>query len=185
MIYINLLPVKDIKRRNKARKEFFFLASFVAIIFLALAAYSAYLFYEKQTQEKSNSALVAQLNKKQAIVKSVEKINEEIKEQERRIEVIRKLRNSSERTVKVFVELANHIPTNRVWLTKLKQSQKDNTLLIRGIALDNSTVALYLEDLKKIADVTDAVLVQSLSEKYNERSIVNFEIKCKLKDLSI
>lgn len=185
MIYINLLPVKDIKRRNKARKEFFSLVSFVAVIFLVLAAYSAYLFNDKQIQEKNNKTLVAQLDKKQEIVKKVEAIDGEIKEQERRIEVIKSLRNSSVRTVNVFMELANHIPANRVWLTKVKQSQKDNTLLVRGIALDNSTVPLYLEDLNKIADVTDAKLIESSAEKYNERSIVKFEIKCNLKDLSI
>ena len=93
-----------------------------------------------------------------------------------RIEVINKLKESSSLTVRVLDEVARFTPSDRMWLKTLSQSA--NTLSLTGMAMDDQTIARYMEDLEKSPFVNNVVLVSSAMENFAERQLKTFSISC-------
>ena len=65
---------------------------------------------------------------------------------EQKLDSIKKLQAGSQVTVRVLDEVASRTPTSRMWLTSLQQSA--GRLQLQGIALDNETIAQYMQQLE-------------------------------------
>ena len=147
MIRINLLPIRQIKQRNRARQEIMALAS----AFLVLLALIGLVGYRQTTKIAWLQAETARLNQEKAgfqkIVDQIEKIKKEQKVIEDKMAVIKSLKVMSQLPARVFDEIANLTPADRMWLTKLDYS--NNTLTLDGTALDNSTIAEYMNRIGK------------------------------------
>lgn len=112
------------------------------------------------------------------ILNDIKKIEEEKKTLLTRIDVIRTLKRSSSLTVHAMDEIANFIPVGRMWLKNL--SQTENKLTIGGMALDDQTIAKYLEDLESSRYVQNVRLVNSSMEIYAGRSLKAFSISAQV-----
>lgn len=176
MIKINLLPVRDIKRRLKAKKEIFlaltaFLTFIVLLILLALFRISTI-----NDLQEENRKLQREKEQYTHILNQIKKLEADKKIVETRISVIQQLKQSSSLTVQVMDEVATMTPPQRMWLTGL--SQTGSALRITGMALDNQTVAKYMDDLSSSPLIRNVVLANSSLQKFAERDLIQFSISC-------
>jgi len=176
MITINLLPVREIKRRAKARRQI----TIFGIIFLALllALGLACWYYSSKTTRLNNDIAKLKLEKQQyaKILKQIKKIKKDRKVLETQIAVIKRLKKTSSLTVHVLDEIARLTPTDRMWLTSL--TQKGESLQITGIGLDNRTIAGYMEQLETSPYIKSVDLANSSLQEYAGRSLKSFSLTC-------
>ena len=176
MVYINLLPVRQIKRKAAARQQIVttFVSFLVLLAILGVAAFVqisqvnklkdeiARLNLEKQRHAKT-LALIKQLEKDKALV-------------EKRIGIIKQLKKSSSLTVHTLDEVANVTPSDRLWLKTLDQS--GSSLKMSGMALDNRTIAKYMEDLRNSPYIKSVSLATSSLQTYAGRNLKAFSLSC-------
>lgn len=176
MIYINLLPVRDILRRNRAKKQMV-LSIAAWLCFLTLLSFFG--LYQANTiagLEQEYNDLQAEKQRYAKVLSQIKKIEEDQKILQTRIEVIKQLKQSSSLTVHVLDEVANLTPPHRLWLTRLTQTSAD--LKLAGMALDNQTVAKYMDDLENSIYIQNVTLVSASMEKFAERDLKSFSISC-------
>jgi len=135
MIHINLLPVRDIIRRNKAKRQIILSVAAWLCFLIMLSSFGVYQANTIAGLQKTYSDLQAEKQKYTKILNQIKNIEEEKKILLTRIEVIKQLKQSSSLTVHILDEVAILTPPHRMWLTRLNQTGSD--LKISGMALDN------------------------------------------------
>jgi len=95
---------------------------------------------------------------------------------EKRIAIIKQLKKTSSLTVHILDEVANVTPSDRIWLTSLTQS--GSALKLAGMALDNRTIAQYMEDLKTSPYISNVNLASSSLKSYAGRNLKAFSLSC-------
>lgn len=176
MVHINLLPVKEMKQRVQARQQI------IAFIFVFLCVISG-LVVTGLIQAASVSRLENELNTLRAEKKKYEKQIAEIKKieknrklLEKRIDIIKRLERSSALTVHVMDEVAAATPSDRMWL--LSMSQAGGRLSLSGVALDNRTIASYMESLKNKSYIKDVTLSSVSGKSIAGRKLKSFSMTC-------
>jgi len=146
MISINLLPVRQIKQRIRTRNELFALLGALLLIFIimGLTAYSQS--HEITKISRKTAALQVEINKYHAIVSQINHIKKEQKRLNFKLKAIETLDNNARLPVRIMDAVARLTPSNRMWLNSMQLSS--NTLALQGTALDNATIAQYMERLK-------------------------------------
>lgn len=163
MLRINLLPIRQLKKRAKARNQL--LVFFVIfLVVLGLLGGSSYLLSAKITDLNEDIA------KKNEEIKSFDEVVKQIAELEKRrldlnkkIRIINQLKTDSSLTVHVLDELANIIDNKRMWITSFKQS--GGSLSLSGFALDNKTIAEFMENLKNNSEYVNGVNLRNTALK--------------------
>lgn len=174
MIRINLLPVRDIKRRNKAKRELFAAGWAVALVLALLAAAGMWKITTVKNLQSELADLQAKKKQHDARLKEIENLEKEKELLLTRIGVIEQLKQSSTVTVHVLDDVAARTPPDRIWLTDLAQT--GNRVQIGGMSLDNQTVAKYMVDLEGSSFLQNLVLVKSDMKKYADRDLKAFTI---------
>jgi len=176
MIRINLLPVREIKRRVQARQQitFFVLSLIALLVFLGVAGF---LQASKAGRLQQDLTKIKQEKQRYAkVLKQINKLKKDKKLLEKQIAIIHKLKAESSLTVHILDEVANRTPTKRMWLTSL--SQKGNTLKLKGMALDNRTIAGYMENLKQSPYIKTVNLANSSLKTFAGRNLKSFSLSC-------
>lgn len=154
MIRINLLPFRAARKKENIRRQ-------ISIFFLSLVLVLIVAFYFSWMLSGKVEKLDKQVKDTKAQVEKYNKINKEIAEIKKKLDILNKkikVIQSLELTRKAPVELLDDmsrlIVDKQMWLTEL--SEKDNNVRVLGIALDNPTIAEYMtriESSKKYVDV--------------------------------
>ncbi len=178
MLRINLLPIRQLKKRAKARNQLIgVLAGFVAL--LLLLAFVGYL----QSQKISNlQSSITQLNNEKSsystTLAQIRKMEQTKKELERKTDVINNLKAKSSITVRVLDAVANIIDNDRMWLLTLSQSGA--SLQLKGMALDNQTIAEFMDNLKASPIFQDVDLTNSSLQNYAGQDLKSFSLHCSI-----
>lgn len=174
MIQINLLPVSDIKRRAKAKKEIFD-AGYIWLLFLfVLFCVAGYLSYQLDLQKTTLEEKKAEKKEYDVRLAEIDKLEKEKELLVARIGVINKLKQTSYVTVHVMDEVANLTPPDRMWLTDV--SQNNSQVQISGMSLDNQTVAKYMVDLEGSNYLNNLVLIKSNLKQYADHDLKEFTV---------
>jgi type IV pilus assembly protein PilN len=137
----------------------------------------AYLQVEKASSLKSAIADIDRETKTyNPILAKMKEIESSKKELERKSAVIDKLKADSSLTVRVLDEVANIIDNERMWLLDL--NQQGGALQLNGVALDNQTVAEFMDNLKLSSFVTSVDLTDSSLKKIAGRDLKSFSLAC-------
>jgi type IV pilus assembly protein PilN len=176
MIYINLLPVRKIKARIAAKRQVLTscCAFVVFLVFLVMyALYQSGIISELQEKERK-----IQEEKKHyvKILNQIKSIDEKKKILETRISVIKSLKQESSLTVRVLDEIATLTPPNRMWLKSL--NQESSNLTLSGMALDDQTIAKYMDDLDRSSYIKSVSLANTTMDKYADRDLKSFSVSC-------
>lgn len=176
MVYINLLPIREIKRRTQAMQQ-------IALYCVCLAAVLALLgmigFYQASVASQLQTditSLTAEKKRYTDILAQIQKLEEDKKLIESKISVINELKKSSALTVRILDEVANLTPSKRLWLTSLNQS--GTSLQLSGMALDNQTLAGYMEQLKTSKYIDEVNLVSSSQQSVAGSNLKSFSLSC-------
>ncbi len=176
MIRINLLPVREIKRRAHAKQQitFFVLGLIALLVFLGVAGF---LQANKAGRLQQNLTKIRQEKQRYAkVLRQIQQLEKDKNLLEKQIAIIHRLKSESSLTVHILDEVANRTPTKRMWLTSL--SQKGNTLKLKGIALDNRTIAGYMENLKQSPYIKTVNLANSSLKIFAGKNLKSFSLTC-------
>ncbi|MDR2549666.1 MAG: PilN domain-containing protein [Desulfobulbus sp.] len=174
MIRINLLPVRDIVRRQKFLKQIIATLIGVGCIVGLLVVIELFQLASIGKVKEELADIETEKAKYTKILAEIKKIEEEKKVLTTKIEVINQLKQSSSLTVHALDEIANLTPANRMWLKSLTQNGAQ--LELKGMALDDQTIARYMDDLEASAYIQNVRLAGSSLETYAERSLKAFSI---------
>ena len=176
MLKINLLPVRQLKKRVQATQQ---LVGMVLLLLLVLAFLAAIGIFQTQKINRLQ-ADIAQLNKeKDSYAPTLKKIADLKKDREeltRKTDIINTLKTDSSLTVRVLDEVASKVDNQRMWLESLQQDR--GTLKLTGIALDDQTVAQFMDNLKESPFVQDVALSGSSQKAVSGRNLKSFELNC-------
>lgn len=182
MIKINLLPVRQIIRRRQTKKQVF-------IFLVSIGVLIAGLIIVTLSIGKKISGLKAEVNKLQQKKASYQPMLNEIAKLkndklivERKLAVIEGLKGGRLTMVMVLDDLAERTPSSRLWLKSLTINRE--RLQLTGVALDNATVAQYMEELGKSELFSGAELSSSSQITMADKKLTNFGLTLSLADSS-
>ena len=176
MLKINLLPVRQLKKRAKAKKQF---VGMVILFVIVLASLAATAVLQSQKIDSLETNISALNKKKESYTPTLNKISQLKKDREelsRKTEIIHKLKADSSLTVRVLDEVATKVDKQRMWLEALQQ--QNASLSLSGVALDNQTVAQFMDNLKESPFVKDVTLTSSSLKVVSGRNLKSFELTC-------
>ena len=165
MIRINLLPIRQMKKRARLKTELLgFSAALALVLFVLVVGW--FVLGGKIANLKEE--IVALEQKKQ----SYQPILKQIVEQ--KLDSIKKLQAGAQVTVRVLDEVASRTPTNRMWLNSLQQST--GRLQLQGIALDNETIAQYMQQLEASEYFEKTELTSSAQTDVAKQKLKSFSL---------
>ena len=176
MIRINLLPVRAFRRKENVRRQVS--VYFLSILFLA--GVLAFVFFHFQSVlgelEDEKTALAAEEKELQAKVREVQQLQQEEDDLKAKLEIIAKLEKRRRGPVRILDEISKRIPPQKAYL--LDMAQNKNTLTLKGVAMDNETIALFMSNLEASEYFKDVELVRSAQEIRNEIRLKSFSVNC-------
>ena len=176
MLKINLLPVRQLKRRAKARKQLTTIFLFFLLLLAMLAAVGFIQAQKISSLQTEISQLTQEKNSYSKTLADIDKLKKDTEELERKTAIIDKLKTDSSLTVRVVDEVANRIDNQRMWLTSLHQ--QESSLRLSGVALDNQTVAQFMDNLKDSPYVNNVILTDSSLKIVSGKNLKSFELTC-------
>jgi len=144
MLHINLLPVREARRREDSRQ----LAMQAALVLLLVGGGIGFAHSIVSENIENSKARIAQkqrdIDQYKPQLEQVAAFRKKKKQLETKIGVIDELDHARSGPVRVLSELASRTP-DRLWLTSLAAEGK--TIVMMGQSLDNDLVALFLRSL--------------------------------------
>lgn len=179
MIRINLLPVREWRKKERARQE-------ISLFFLSLALLGTILFgvgitiqgrLMVQRQEVKN--LEGKKAKLAHVNREIAEAEQKRKEIEDKFTAIECLQGERMKTVMALDEMAKAIPADRLWITEI--SLKQQGFKLSGIAMDNHTVALFMNRLGTSPLIGAVNLAGVKQQNIEGQNLMGFEITGALK----
>jgi type IV pilus assembly protein PilN len=166
MIRINLLPVREARKKADLQQQLLLIAASAGLsVLIAFGAHQVVRAQASSAQERI-VALNQQLAQFKPQQEQVDAFKAKKADIQQKLSVIERLERSRSGPVHILDELASRTP-DRVWLTLL--TANNGQVELKGMSLDNELVALFLtslNDSKYFANVelkeTELKLVDSL-----------------------
>jgi type IV pilus assembly protein PilN len=176
MLQINLLPIRQFKKRAKAGRQLLFIL-FLFLLALALLAGVGVLQAQKiKGLEEDIASLGKEKESYTPTLTKIERLKKDKEELARKTDIINTLKANSSLTVRILDEVANRVDNQRMWLESLQQ--QDSSMRLSGVALDNQTVAQFMDSLKDSPFVQDVTLTRSSQKVVSGRNLRSFELTC-------
>ncbi len=176
MIRINLLPYRAAKKKENIRRQ-------VSIFLLSIVGVALLVYLYNSSLNKKIDRLTATIASTRAQVEKYQKINKEIAEIKkklevlnRKIDVIEQLERDRKVPVQTLDDLYQLLVQKRMWYTRIEDL---GDIKVNGIALDNQTVADYMTRVEKSEKYTNVRLaaIKQQQIKGQEMSLKQFEVQ--------
>ena len=194
MIRINLLPYRAARKKENIRRQ-------ISLFLLSCILVFAALFFYNMSLQKSIDALDTKIKNSKTILAKFEKqareadrIKKKLNKLEKKIDVIKSLETGRKAAVLMLDNMTKMVaqktsisesdlssnkdgkPVKRLWFTSF-QAKGDN-IDIKGIALDNKTVADFMTRLEVSKLYKNVNLKTIKQKKINKLNLKSFEITC-------
>jgi type IV pilus assembly protein PilN len=173
VIRVNLLPVRETRKKRAVRHQ---LAALALLVVVALAGNSLW----SQQRRRALDARQAKLQATRAEIAQLERIIGEVKvlkEQQTTIKdklaVLEKLKAGRQGPVRALDELATVIP-NKVWLRRLEE--KGGVATLDGFAASIDDVSMFLTALKRSRFFKDPELKRTTAKSEGQLKLVEFTL---------
>ncbi len=178
MLRINLLPIRQLKKRAKARNQIISFVTLFIFLLLILGAVGFLQTTKINTIESSITKLKKEKQKYAPILAEMKRLEKAKKDLENKISIIKKLKRDSSTTVHILDEVANKVDSKRMWLKSLKQ--EGSNLSLSGVALDNRTVAQFMDALKESPYISVVNLSNASLTQVSGRDLKSFTLACSI-----
>jgi type IV pilus assembly protein PilN len=177
MIRINLLPVREERRKAGARNlAFVLVAALAGSVFLACALHGKVL-HDISSTRRLAAETQKEIQRFEPQLKQVEEFKKTKAEIEQKLNVIQGLNEARSGPVRMLDELATHTP-DRIWLSKIEVH--NGRMLMEGMSLDNELVALFLTALEESPYFKDVELVETQAKEKDGFRLNAFEVSAVL-----
>lgn len=179
MIRINLFPFRAARIKENIRRQV--TVYLLSVIFLI--AVMSYYFLDLNGKVKSLRRDQDAKENELATFKDtnikIAKLKKTIAEVEVKLKTIKGLEKGKTGPVKLLDDIATSVPRDKLWLTTLKE--QGGTLTLVGTAMDNETVADFMNKLDSTESLTSVELVRTRQKKVKELklNLKDFELSCK------
>jgi len=177
MIRINLLPVREARRKADLRQQLLLIAVSAGVSLVV--AFGAHQIVRREIAGAQQRAaqLDAQLKQYKPQQDQVEAYKAKKADIEQKLGVISRLEKSRSGPVHILDELASRTP-ERVWLTHL--GAENGEIHLEGMSLDNELVALFLTSLNDSKYFADVALKGTELKVVDSLKLNTFKIEAKL-----
>ena len=176
MIRINLLPFRtERKKENVRRQVSLFLLSLVLVL-LVLFYYNFSLNSKIGKLDKRIQTTNNELTKYNEINNEIARIKKNLEVLQKKMAVIKQLESDRYAPVILMDTMTQVLVSKRMWFTSLSVS--DKTVSIKGIALDEKTVADFMVRLQKSGLFDNVELKSVKRQKVENSNLKSFEIVC-------
>ena len=185
MIKINLFPFRAARIKENIRRQvtIFSLSVIFLILLLGIFPYNPYSYVSLDKKLKS---LREEKDDKEKKLDSFKDITVKIKklditkaEIELKLKTIEDLEKGKTGPVKLLDDIAMSVPRDKLWLTTFKEDK--GTLILEGTAMDNETVADFMDRLEGTESVKSVELVRTRQKNIKELglNLKDFALNCK------
>ena len=175
MIQINLLPVRQWRKKEAVRQQISVFILFLVLLTVSLLAAGLTIQGKVAAQRQEMASLEEKKAKIAYVNKKIESVNKKRKQVEDKFKAIEKLQEGRTTTVKILDEIVSSIPIDRLWLTKL--SLKGNNVQLGGVALDNHTVALFMRRLETSPMCKSVNLINTKQKSIQGHALMEFGLQ--------
>lgn len=175
MIHINLLPIRQIKQRLQVRNEIAAFFVLIGIVVMLIGSFATGQLLTINGLKNENKTLTAKKASYQGALNEIEELKKAKKEQETKLDVIKKLKTGSQVTVHLMDVIAKIFPANRLWLTSMQQNETN--LDISGVALDNATIAQFMQSINDSKSFSGVQLSQTQQTTISGAKLKSFTLK--------
>ena len=175
MIRINLLPVRAAQKKEKLRTQLSIFFLCVALVCIGCGA----LYFQQMTANNSVKNEITsidqknkELRKKIGQVKDFEKKKADL---EKKLAVLKTLKNGKSGPVHLLDELSTSLPA-KLWLTKF--SEKGGKINLSGVADNENTVAVFMQNLDASPYYKDIELAVTEQTKAGDKKMQKFTLNC-------
>jgi len=176
MIRINLLPFRAARKKENIRRQISIFALMFAFTAVTLFYYNGTLNRKISSLETAVQAKRAELATYQKTIQEIQQIKKRLTDLENKTRIINQFNVNREWPLNFLDSINGLVIEKRMWLTNLRLT--GNNISIKGIALDNKTVADFmtrLEDSKLYKNINLQTVNQKTILKYDLKS---FDISC-------
>jgi type IV pilus assembly protein PilN len=176
MIRINLLPFRAARKKENIRRQ---VSVFLLSLILVLLAFFYFNFSLASKIDKLHSEIntaTTELKKYNEINAEIEKIKKTLENLNQKMVVIETLEHNRFAAVRLLDEMTQVVVPQRMWFTHL--DDKDKTVKIDGIALDNKTVADFMVRLQGCGLFSSVNLKTLKQKEVLNNNLKSFQITC-------
>lgn len=177
MITINLLPVREERRKASARQFLLVVGAAVAATVALSAAHHWWYRSEVAVAKTAAARIQKDIDGYAPQLAQVEKFRAAKADIEKKLKVIDELSLARSGPVHLFDEVATHLP-DRMWLTQMEV--KGQKLTVQGVSLDNELVALFLTAMNASPYFEDVELLQTEAKEVDGYKLNAFEMSATL-----
>ena len=177
MIKINLLPFRAAQRRENVRRQLVIYVASVVLCALVCFLWYQNLSKELEKQKHEETRINNDLLKYKKTLAEIKNLEKRIKEVTQKLDAIKELEKGKTGPVLLLDEIAMAVPVNKLWLTALNESR--GSLSLSGTAMDNETVALFMNNLEAAEHIETVDLIgTTLRNAQNGLKVSDFQLKC-------
>ena len=177
MIRINLLPVREARRKADLHQQFVLIAAAAVGSLVLVTGVHQFVRSSITNANKRVETLKTQLAQFKPQQDQVEAFKAKKADIEQKLDVIDRLERSRSGPVHILDELASRTP-ERVWLTTL--SATGGTIELKGMSIDNELVALFLTALNDSAYFANVELKETELKTVDQLKLNTFRIVAQL-----
>lgn len=192
MIKINLIPFRDIEKKENIRRQVTIAILSVMLVMMAMAYYHMHLkntIVDMTAKIESTKIELASAEKE---AKEVDKIKQELNKLNTKIKVIKTIEANRKASIKMLDHMTKMVgeqtsavesetspdkigkPVKRLWFTSFQANGPN--ININGIALDNKTVADFMTRLETSKTYNNVTLNTLKKESVNNLNLKSFVI---------
>ena len=179
MIRINLLPFRAARKRENVRQQLMVYGLSVAFAVVVMGWLWVDLRGEVSQKEEKQNQLSVELKKYDKVLKQIAELEKQVKAVNEKLAVIKDLEKGKTGPVLLLDEIAMAVPVDKLWLKTLSEGK--GNLTMSGTAMDNETVALFMDNLEASEHISsvDLVNVSTQNVPTFKLTVSNFSLKCK------
>jgi type IV pilus assembly protein PilN len=183
MIQINLLPVREWRKKEAVRQQISVFFLFLILLVVVLLATGLMIQGKIGAQRQELASLEKNIAKFAHVNEKIKSVNEKREQIENKFKAIEKLQEGRTTTVRILDEIVSSIPIDRLWLTKL--SLKENNVQLDGVALDNHTVALFMRRIETSPMCESVNLINTTQKSILGHALMEFGLQVNIQTESV
>ena len=180
MIRINLLPFRAARKKENIRRQISIYVLSIVCLFLLMGFFFLNLNRKVTALNNDKTAKKKELATYAETTKKINELKKKIAEIRAKLDVIKDLESKKTGPVLLLDELSVAVPKEKLWLTSL--DERKGILTLKGTAMDNDTVALFMTNLEKSEHILSVDLQSTKLKtlKQHKLSVIDFDLTCKI-----
>lgn len=177
MIRINLLPFRLARKRENIRRQISIFLLLVVLTAVGLYAFTLYMTNQIVAVQEKTKQVETQIAKYKERATRVSKIKKDLKILKDKLKVVASLKKQRDKQLILFDSMTQLIVPTRMWIESLKTNP--NTVVIKGIAFDNHTIADFMKKLEASPLFNKVDLKTAQLKKFKKNLMLkSFELSC-------